>query len=116
MVFSGNSANFGGAECIIFLLPQALSIRCLAEIQLLRGGGIFNTILPQVLSIRCLAEISYYGGGMYNTSSSPSIVNSTFSGNSATTMVVESVMLLLPLQRFTIAFSMATGSDIENSF
>ena len=31
------------AECIILLLLQALSIPCLAEIQLLYGGGMYNS-------------------------------------------------------------------------
>ena len=103
------------AECIILLhLPQAWSIQCLAKIQLLiLVAECIIFLLPQAWSIRCLAEIQLLnGGGIYNAISSPSIVNSTFSGNSATNgggMII----ILLPSTIYNSVFY-GNGSDIEN--
>ncbi|MDB4216648.1 hypothetical protein N9789_00555 [bacterium] len=73
-------------ECImVIFLPQASSIRCLTEIRLvLVAECIIAILLPQTLSIRCLAEMKLL------------------------LLVAESIIIIIIiLQRFTIAFSMA---------
>ena len=45
-------------ECIILLLPQSIVNTVFSEnLTTNEGGGMYNELLPQVLSIRCLAEI-----------------------------------------------------------
>jgi predicted outer membrane repeat protein len=50
-----------------------------------RGGGMFNSSSsPSVTNCTFSNNSAFNGGGMFNSSSSPSLTNCTFSGNSAT--------------------------------
>ena len=77
----------------------------------------YNTFLPQALSIRCLAEITLIWWRNDNVSSSPSIVNTVFSGNVATTMVAESLIRSFPsIVNSTFSGNSATrGGGIDNT-
>jgi hypothetical protein len=50
------------------------------------GGGMYNSYSsPSMVNTLFSGNVALFGGGMYNRSSSPSMVNTVFSGNSATT-------------------------------
>ena len=48
------------------------------------GGGMYNSSSsPTLTNVTFSGNWAYYGGGMYNSSSSPALTNVTFSGNTA---------------------------------
>ena len=81
--FSGNSAFDGGGMFDNVGSSPAVSRCTFSGNSAAAGGGMFNDGSPTVTNCACSGNTATFGGGMLNNGGSPTVTNCLFSGNSA---------------------------------
>jgi len=85
VTFSSNSAYAGGGMSNWYSDPVLLNVIFRDNSASAGGGGMFNSSSsPTLTNVAFSGNSARNGGGMFNDYSNPTVVNATFSGNSAT--------------------------------
>jgi len=86
VTFTGNSSQFGGGIYNRTSNPTLTSVTFDGNVASRWGGGLYNYLntSPTLMNVTFINNRAYeYGGGMYSNTSTPSMTNIIFSGNSS---------------------------------